>query len=1076
MALAAVSFASPSSAKDASVDFYHTFQPLVAEYCIVCHDQYGAQESGLDIEALNTPEKALEDLSALAEILERLESGSMPPAESDQPSEAERKKLISYLQQTIITGSDLKLNDPGVVVMPRLNHNEYNRVVEQLTGRSIDAAKYLPKDPQGGEGFLNVGYEHAVTAGQIEKYLDAANYTLKHAVVTPERGIRWHNSPLSALGTPGQLRTFLVNEWVEVFRDIEQDLSGSWKNPRQGVDWSNEDILFRLWKHRSQIRSQSDFDFAALGESEKPNIPGHFLKNWWMVLTSEDLDDKRFARFRDDAFDGWHNLPESGSISDKQAMETIRRELTPLRRIELGRASGSEQEKQVDFFGNRNAYLPPGSDVYFTINTAGESSEDAYAIITKTEFRFDETGATGDRWAEHWKELVSLDGRRFQWGKSVNGVKVSDVEAIVSLPVTFKIPVPKGCKAIRVNAKLTEKLTPEGRAQAFFTTKPPTDDDLVFKKGESLLGVGYAFKAWDRLNTVRAHYGVPGKKYTRHQPYLRFHEFNRFPLRYLDAATWNGCELKDGQVVSRADAEILGGDPTRPRVLTARQLRNEAPAKDREKLDVLEQELELAAQMPWQDVRTLLLSNGLETAVEGDLPTREQADDWSEEDRRRYREIWKELTVFEKRLESKARPIVEEFAGRAWRRQAQSDEIDRMMEAYRAERRIGGSFDASVKQAIKAVMVSPDFLFRPSSLAGTPGPEIRPLSDLALAHRMAFVLWGAGPDDELLQAAADGKLGNDDSIRRHVRRMLRDEKSEALATDFVGQWLGFADFHLHTRPNPDRFPEYDAELRQAMYQEIVRFVHDLFASDRPVMDLIQADYTFANDRLAEFYGLPKVKGDRFRQVSIPESLQSQRGGIFGMGAVLTRTSTALRTSPVLRGAWLYREVLGNPMPEPPPDVPMISADETDDEGRSIAQQLAKHRESAVCASCHDRIDPPGVVLEHFDPIGQWRQTYLSGSPIDVKSELQSGEQIDGLVGLRQYLQGRRDRFATQFAKKFLAYALGRQLLLTDKPLIDQMVTSLESEDYRPSSLIEAAILSQQFRTRRDLQDLASTER
>ena len=1075
---------------------------LIADYCLDCHDQSGALETGADLSVLGDPKSFRQETQLLASVLERIESGSMPPAEASQPTEQDRSQWVKWLEAELLRSTGAELNDPGIVVMPRLNHNEYNRVIEQLTGHPIDAAKYLPKDPQGGEGFLNVGYEQAITAGQVEKYLDAANYALTHAFVSPSRGILWHKDPIDSVALPGQYRKALIDRWVVAHRNIDYRLFGHRPPPdciedqalppeandfdsappadatdRRAVRQSDVEALWLLWRYR-HLPSTDRPSLAEFAQSRHASVPTGLLELWWKFLTTSDFGDPRYQTFRQKYFGRWFDLPAPDRTTPAESRAVCEELIEPLRRFQQSRPLGEQYELQVDFFGDRRSFVPPDSDVYLTINPAGRLDSQGnprreWVILTNTEFRFNYKGELDERWRERWPELIATDGRRFPWGQGRDGISVADDEALVELPVSFKIPVPKGCTAIRTDVKFDPRLRGDAWGQAFFSTQPPRPAEMLFKPGELLLGTGFAYTAFERLSALRRYFCSEGTETRQHMPYVAFYQFDRFPLRYLDASTWLNCRVRDGRVVSDAGPEALGGDHRRPHMLTAAQLRRDGSAEERALIENLAEDLQWAAQMPLQDIRQVLVDHGLESAVEGDELAADLLAEWPAEQRQTYRRLFASKADFEKRLESKARPIVEEFAGRAWRRQAQSDEIDRMMEAYRAERRIGGSFDASVKQAIKAVMVSPDFLFRPSSLAGTPGPEIRPLSDLALAHRMAFVLWGAGPDDELLQAAADGKLGDDDSIRRHVRRMLRDEKSEALATDFVGQWLGFADFHLHTRPNPDRFPEYDAELRQAMYQEIVRFVHDLFASDRPVMDLIQADYTFANDRLAEFYGLPKVKGDRFRQVSIPESLQSQRGGIFGMGAVLTRTSTALRTSPVLRGAWLYREVLGNPMPEPPPDVPMISADETDDEGRSIAQQLAKHRESAVCASCHDRIDPPGVVLEHFDPIGQWRQTYLSGSPIDVKSELQSGEQIDGLVGLRQYLQGRRDRFATQFAKKFLAYALGRQLLLTDKPLIDQMVTSLESEDYRPSSLIEAAILSQQFRTRRDLHDVTA---
>ncbi|QDT36789.1 DUF1592 domain-containing protein [Stratiformator vulcanicus] len=1051
-------------------DFYHDFGPFVAKYCVSCHDaDEGVLATGVDLESVAS-ERVLRDDESIEAILHQIESGSMPPGKAAQPTDDERTKVVTYLERVIIDVQDLQPDDPGIVVMPRLNHNEYDRVIEQLTGEVIDASKYLPTDPQGGEGFLNVGFEQAVTAGQIEKYLDAANYVLSHAKVTPATGISWEGSPVPALGTPAQLRTYLVNDWTSALRRSDNDIFGYGAGDRRRK-WTNADVLFALWKHHHSPNKSGPEDFSKLGPTLDPPIAGPVLANWYEFLGSMDLGDKRYDEFRKEFFGDWYELPPPGGISDKDARKICEEVAEPYTMMENVRTGGDEQEKQVDFFGNRKASVKKGSDIWFTINTGGKPRGTQYAIIKSTEFRFNKSGDLGDRWNKHWPELVSVDGRKFEWGKGIRGVKVGKDEAIVELPVTFKVPVPKGCTAIRANAKLDEKLNPNGRCQPFFSTRPPSKQDLVFKEGENLLGVGFNFKALEDLVEVRKYFGVPGKPVRTNQPYLAFSQFEKFPIRYLDVATWPNVKIEDGKVVSttrqsRLD-EIIGGNPTKPRFLSMNQLRAAAGSDLSKRIDSLELDLEWAAQIPLQELRALLVDNGRPSAVEGDRATEEDFKKMSYAQRRDYEKLLGEVEAFEAKLEGQARPIVAEFAEDAWRREVSSTEVDRLLVAYQAERAIGGSFDAAVKQSLKAVMISPDFLFRPSSIAGGPGANPKPLSDLALANRLAFVLWAAAPDEELLELARAGRLKSDDELKKQVRRMLKDDKSEALATDFAGQWLGYADFDRHTRPNPERFPEYDQALREAMYEEVVRFMHDMFKNDASITNLIDSDYTYANGKLAEFYGLPKVKGDRLQKVNIPQDLKSRRGGLFGMGAVLTRTSTALRTSPVLRGAWLYKTVLGNPMPEPPPDVEMISMDETDDKGRTIAEQLAEHRASQICATCHDKIDPPGVVLEHFDPIGRWRDNYNAGNPVIDESRLQDGREIDGLGGLRQYLESEQDRFYRQFSKKLLAYSLGRNLLITDKTLIQKMVATLKANRGKPARAIEAIILSRQFRYRRD---------
>jgi len=1072
--LALLSLGLPAIAGGAEKDgFEASFGRLAGRLCADCHNEYGELETGLDLTRFTDEAQLRADDAALESILERVESGSMPPAKADQPTDEERRLLVAYLERTLLDVRGAEPGDPGIVVMPRLSHEEYDRVVAQLTGRRIEASRYLPKDPQAGEGFLNVGAEQAVTAGQIEKYLDAANFVLKHAVVTPERGLRWYDDPVGPLGTPAQYRTLLVNEWVAEMREADSDLVGYWGRARQ-VDWRNADVLVSLWKYRFLSERGERFDSKLVPQPPHGDpIPPTVLRNWWEMLTAKDVGDEQFRRWRTTYFADWFDLPSPGEIDERRVRRIVDRTLAPLSRMEESRPSGRQQEEQVDFFGKRA--WKPGSDVYFTITTGGRSRENALAVVTRTEFRFDKTGGPGDRWRQRWPTLVSLDGRRFAWGEGRDGFDVGPDEAIVELPATFKVPVPDGCWAIRADVKLDRRLSPDTWAQPFFADEPPTAEELVYKSGESLLGIGEDYENLDRLNTIRAYYGVPGKPYRRHQPYLAFHEFDAVPLRYLDAAQWPNVRIEDGRVTSNAEESVLGGSALRPRVLTAKQIRANSPPAIQTRFDALTGDLRWSAQAPLQDLRELAVRHGDEAAVEGDVPAAAEVAGWSAADRDAYERLLGEAASFETKLEGPARRIVREFAERAWRRSVHDAELDRLISAYRAERAIGGSFDAAVKQSLKAVTLSPDFLFRPSSLAGQAGPDERPLSDLAVANRLAFTLWGAGPDDELLRLADERRLTDPEELRRQVRRMLADERSRALATDFAGQWLGYADFDGHTRPNPERFPEYDLPLREAMNAEAVAFLHDLFAEDRPLTNLIDADYTFANERLAKFYGIDGVSGDRMRRVEIPESLRGRRGGLFGMAAVLTRTSTALRTSPVLRGAWLYKTVLGNPMPDPPPDVEMISADETDAAGRTIAEQLAHHRASAVCASCHDRLDPPGIALEGFDPIGRWRDSYLAGTDVIDRADLADGDTIAGPAGLRTYLRDNRRQFLRQFARKFLGYALGRELLITDKPLVAQMVASLEANDLRPGPMIETVVLSRPYLFRRDAPAAAPSE-
>jgi hypothetical protein len=297
-----------------------------------------------------------------------------------------------------------------------------------------------------------------------------------------------------------------------------------------------------------------------------------------------------------------------------------------------------------------------------------------------------------------------------------------------------------------------------------------------------------------------------------------------------------------------------------------------------------------------------------------------------------------------------------------------------------------------------------------------------------LASRLSYFLWASTPDSELRKAADDGSLLKPEVLAAQTKRMLRDPKAGALAREFAGQWLKFNGFELHAGVDEKLFPQFTPELRADMLREVVEFFTHLVREDRKVSDIISGDYTFVNERLATHYGIPGIKGDAFQEVKVA---QQHRGGLLGMGAILTKTSRPLRTSPVLRGDYLYQVVLGFSSPPPPPNVPELKEAS---KPSSLRESLMQHRQDAACAVCHDRIDPLGFALERFDPVGRFR----AEEGIDDTGELKDGTKFQGLAGLRDYLAKNEGQFLTQFTRKLLGYALGRQTLPSDKKLLTQM--------------------------------------
>jgi len=399
---------------------------------------------------------------------------------------------------------------------------------------------------------------------------------------------------------------------------------------------------------------------------------------------------------------------------------------------------------------------------------------------------------------------------------------------------------------------------------------------------------------------------------------------------------------------------------------------------------------------------------------------------------------------------------------RAYRRPVTDADLQSPLQFYR-EARAKGDFEAGIETALSAVLVSPEFLFRveqePAGLA--PNTAYR-ISNLELASRLSFFLWSSIPDDELLEAAIHGKLQTPAVLEKQVRRMLADRRSRALVTNFAGQWLYLRNL-ASTTPDMRLFPDFDDNLRQAFRQETELFVESILREDRSVLDLLRANYTYLNERLAKHYGIPNVYGSRFRRVSFGED--SVRGGLLRQGSILTVTSYATRTSPVLRGKWIMDNLLGAPPPPPLPAVPALKENTGMGKIRTVRERLAEHRANPACSGCHQLMDPVGFSLENYDAVGRWR-TVEDGKPIDASGGLPDGSQFTGVSGLQQALVSRPEVFVGVFTEKLLTYGLGRGLAYYDAPAVRKVVRDAQPGDFRFSSLILGVVSSTPFQMRR----------
>ncbi len=410
--------------------------------------------------------------------------------------------------------------------------------------------------------------------------------------------------------------------------------------------------------------------------------------------------------------------------------------------------------------------------------------------------------------------------------------------------------------------------------------------------------------------------------------------------------------------------------------------------------------------------------------------------------------------------ETCAKQILSTLMRRAYRRPVSDADLARPMEFFRDGRK-EANFDAGIEAALSAVLVSREFLFRveqePKGLAGKSPYRI---TDLELASRLSFFLWSSVPDDELLDVAARGQLNQPDVLAKQTRRMLADPRSLSLVSNFASQWLHLRNLDSIT-PDGRLFPDFDDNLRQAMRRETELLFEEVLRDDRSVLDLLRTDHTFLNERLAKHYGIPNIYGPRFRRVALgPET---PRGGLLRHASVLTITSYATRTSPVIRGNWILGTLLGTAPPPPPPNVPALE-DNAVSASLPVRERLAQHRANAACASCHDLMDPVGFALENFDALGRWR-TLEEGKPVDASGGFPDGAKFTGVAGLEQALLNRPELFASTLTEKLLTFALGRGVESFDAPAVRQVVRDAKADNHRFSAIVLGIVKSTPFTMR-----------
>jgi len=416
-----------------------------------------------------------------------------------------------------------------------------------------------------------------------------------------------------------------------------------------------------------------------------------------------------------------------------------------------------------------------------------------------------------------------------------------------------------------------------------------------------------------------------------------------------------------------------------------------------------------------------------------------------------------------------AQRIFSTLTRRAYRRPVTAEDVNAPLSFYKQARTNGGDFDAGIRAGVARVLASPSFLYRVERDPATLRAGVaHPVSDIELASRLSFFLWSSIPDEQLLNAATAGRLRQPGVLEAQVRRMLADPRADALVSNFTGQWLQLRGLESRVTPDLLLFPDFDDNIRKGFRKETELFFAHILRQNKSALELLTADYTFMDERLARHYGIPGIYGSRFRQVTLTDP---NRRGLLGQGSVLSLTSVATRTSPVLRGKFILTTFLNTPPPPPPPNVPTLeeSAKGAGATPKTVRQQMELHRSNPTCASCHRIIDPVGFALENFNPIGQWRDNGADGAPIDAAGTLADGSKVDGPAALRQVILSRPDAFVTTLTERILTYALGRGVEPSDMPVVRSIVKQTAPTNYRLAAIVTGIVKSAPFQMRTKLE-------
>jgi mono/diheme cytochrome c family protein len=1051
------------------------------KYCLECHST-AKKRGGLDLESLlqkTTLEGVGEGWEDWELVAEAVETGVMPPEDAtDLPTDEEREASAAWVRGTLAAYEARYAGQPGPVTVRRLTSAEYKYAIEDLTGVAMKVGIDASSDSVGGEGFANFGDVQFVQDATIERYLEAARAVADHAVIGA--------GPVGFFHDPGDtgLELSALHRINSLYaRHGFRVVSGEGGRPFGFDRYSKAFYVAWEYRHRERL-GQPTATLRALASRE--GITPRFAEHIWSALqTPSPGYPLRLT------VDAWKQLPPPTSRSDdsraaaQKACDDIVKALVTwpswlFARGDLA-AGGAGDESPLVFddttltasashafshhVGPRFVrFRPVTTPGPWRVSVAVDSlTPDAGPaviiwknprIVTRAVMPPDPViGAAARRRpvgpileSRPLRDVVSADtARDLAFGASRDGSPVGPEDFATSSSFTFQIePAPEG-QVYEFHADAALGSNRNAVARVVITDAPggPAREagNLVFIGDPG--SPGYRKYRADIAQYVAL---MPPNSHGEANP------ADKDPVPAPFDNTYNSPE-HDAFVVKvkyqRTDDFFT---------------RNVVEGEDRAALDAAWNDL--FGSWPYHDAYLGMLADHYRLT----LPTTRVAEltpailaSLAPEPRKYVTSLKRHFDEVQKALSAaQSRHVgdVLAFAGRAWRRPLTARESEGLRGFYQTQRLVNKlEHDDAVRALIARVLVSPAFLYRFEPPAER---TERALDGWELASRLSFFLWSSIPDDELRRAAAAGELTTEASLAAQVRRMAADPKARRLATEFFGQWLGFYHFDEYRGVDTGRFPEFTDEVRASMYDEAISTFEYIVRERRPVSEILHADYAFLNKTLATFYGVNREVPEG-RVSLVKETGALDRGGALRLGSVLTVTSAPLRTSPVKRGNWILRQVLGTPTPPPPADAGNIPADDKVFGGLTLRQRLEEHKRNATCAACHVRIDPLGFPLESFDAVGRVRATYADGTPVDVIGELRNRTTIRGAGGLLDYLRSQDRKVMTTLSRKMLGYSLGRTPMASDRPLLDTMIRSGRTSSF--ADLATRIVTSRQFRYR-----------